>query len=516
MDIKKNLKEDLKKFDLAPYLFVGSGISRRYLGLENWENLLRRFCVYGMKPFAYYFSRSGGKFEWTASLMAEDYHKIWFTDERFEKNRNGHEEKMIHIQSPLKCEISEYLKTKRYEDVEQSNPEEIEWFKKIIINGIITTNWDNLLEELFQDFEVFVGQKGLLNSTVQGIAEIYKIHGSVSDFNTLVLTGEDYEDFNDKNLYLVAKLLTIIIEHPIIFLGYSISDENIRQILKSVSYCLSESGLSISKIEDKLFFVEPIFDKSKKDMYDKTYITVGDRNLPITVVRVKDYSEVYKVLAQYERKLSTRFLKQIISKLKEIVKSNDPSERISAIDITDEADLENVDFAIGVGIREGIMKKICTYGYLPFAYDDLLEDIILDNKHYDPEKMVKLALPQIISRSHYTPFYKYLRKGNFLDKNGNPTKEVHYKIRSRFDLTGAKFETKRVRELVAAGRTYYNYTLNPDALMAYIQVNGKNVDLEMLRDLILSYINQLRNENFKQKSRLRKVIRIYDWLKYGP
>ena len=49
--------------------------------------------------------------------------------------------------------------------------------------------------------------------------------------------------FEKKNPYLAAKLLTIFTEHPIIFIGYSLTDENILKILNSIAQCLTSDNL---------------------------------------------------------------------------------------------------------------------------------------------------------------------------------------------------------------------------------------------------------------------------------
>ena len=67
---------------------------------------------------------------------------------------------------------------------------------------------------------------------MQGIAEIYKIHGSVQNPESIVINKADYQKFYDKGKYLAAKLMTIFMEYPIIFIGYSISDSDIQAILK--------------------------------------------------------------------------------------------------------------------------------------------------------------------------------------------------------------------------------------------------------------------------------------------
>lgn len=55
--ITDQLTRLLKANTAAPFLFIGSGFSRRYIGLENWEELLSRFCE-NIKSFGFYSSQN--------------------------------------------------------------------------------------------------------------------------------------------------------------------------------------------------------------------------------------------------------------------------------------------------------------------------------------------------------------------------------------------------------------------------------------------------------------------------
>ena len=66
-----NLREEtaklLKSKAGSPFLFVGSGFSRRYLGLEDWRGLLTRFCK-GIGKFEYYSATANGNLPKAAEL----------------------------------------------------------------------------------------------------------------------------------------------------------------------------------------------------------------------------------------------------------------------------------------------------------------------------------------------------------------------------------------------------------------------------------------------------------------
>jgi hypothetical protein len=274
LDITESLKEIIKESPTAPFLFIGSGFSRRYLGLEDWKGLLSRFGSNLPSGFIRYISESNGDLALAAEKMAEPYSDYWWSlpDSHIISSQADW---YAHISSPLRYDICNYLKSLDIHKKELLDELNILTSKKTIIDGIITTNWDLLLEHLFEEenYKVYVGQGNLLFSNPQKIAEIYKIHGCCTDPKSLVLTKNDYEDFHKKNRYLAAKLLSIFLEHPIIFIGYSMNDENIRSILCSISEMMSNDEHR-AKLANNLIFIS--WEKGGEDSISKTHFSFVD------------------------------------------------------------------------------------------------------------------------------------------------------------------------------------------------------------------------------------------------
>jgi hypothetical protein len=91
MSITEQLIKTLHESKSGPFLFIGSGLSRRYLGLEDWKGLLARFTPEG-KPFEYYLSMADGDIPKATSLLAEDFNQIWWSSSTYQESveRNKH------------------------------------------------------------------------------------------------------------------------------------------------------------------------------------------------------------------------------------------------------------------------------------------------------------------------------------------------------------------------------------------------------------------------------------------
>jgi hypothetical protein len=287
---KQHVERTLDKHPAAPFLFVGSGFSRRYLGLEDWAGLLARFCA-PIREFGYYSSKGNGALPLAASYMAQDFNEWWWAAPETAESRKAFAADVKTQSDALKFEIAKYMASFSLENARESEfGNEFLEFSEVAVDGIITTNWDYLLEELFPDYKVFVGQGELLFSNPQAIGEIYKIHGSAADPKSLVLTDEDYAEFSSKNPYLAAKLVTIFVEHPIVFLGYSITDPHIRAIITSIAQCLTQD--KIAAFQENLIFVQRVSDGEAPSI-EKTAIQSGAFSVTMMVAKISSYSQVY-------------------------------------------------------------------------------------------------------------------------------------------------------------------------------------------------------------------------------
>jgi hypothetical protein len=509
------LRTHFDKFQTSPYLFIGSGLSRRYLQLPTWHSLLEEFTQdLGLQfEFGYYASQVQGNLPKLASIIAEEFHKIWWTSEKYEVNRaKYYKDAQSNIQQPFKIELAIFVEKKSKLDPQFL--EEIELMKKVIIDGVITTNWDTFT--LLEDFETFVGQYQLLFTDNASIGEIYKIHGCISKPESLIVTEEDYNDFHRKNKFLAAKLFTIFAEHPIVFLGYSISDRNIISILNSIVECLDNQN--VDQLRDRLVFVEWVNELSDPQLTDG-HIIIDNLPLPIKHIRLNSYIPLFEVLASLKQRLPIKILRKCKNAVYELVKTKNPVNTILVGDLDTMKSGEDIEFVIGVGVANQYSEQ----GYIGISNIDIFEDVIFENKPWSPEIVIRDVIPKLYKGNVYLPIYKYLRTSGELDDHG--------KLIETGDHSTKLIEAVKKNTLT----TYYSTSITYLRKKSYIETNFSSIiQLEDTFDFrhVLLYIPFLKVENIdleelgtflklhyndlcKNMTDFKKVVCMYDYLKFG-
>lgn len=528
MSLYDDLLEQLKKCESLPVLFIGSGISRRYLNLDDWENLLRNMTsLVNSNKYAFENYREKASlilkeqnqpstknqlFPLIAELIEKDINAVWYEDEKFSETREIYKDLIPHGVSPFKIEIAHYIKKKSViGEIEPYLLEELELLKQTAVSslgGVITTNYDLLLENIFTDFDIYISQEELIFSPIQGISELYKIHGSCENPDSIVITRQDYKNFLEKNKYLAAKLLTIFLEHPVIFLGYSINDENIEAILESIVDCLNANNLK--KLKNRLIFIERA-DEGEEDnvsIYSKAFGI--NRSIDMTRIRTNSFKNLFETLLKNKSKYSSKLLKRLKKDIYEVAIENKPNKRLTVLlDITEDK-LDDYEIVVGVGLVE-FGKR----GYKSISTTEVFKDIVFDDAKFNTSLLVQETLPTLLKHtSGSLPFYKYISTyDSELPSIFSKYLKTTYNEFLNSNILKRKISEESIEEIIKNHKNLVKQI----RLIPVLKENQINVDAleKFLKRLLTNYPNILNDKTQNINSDVKRLIKIYDWLKYS-
>lgn len=527
----KDLQKILKFEDSLPYLFIGSGFSRRYLGTPDWLGLLKHFSdmLHPDNSEAYFkqiqliahqkLKKNDHNTDSVndlncniADIIEEEFNLAWYNLPQFEESRKQYMDLVSHENTPFKIELSKYFNNALNQPrLLQSELEKLKLISSNSIAGIITTNYDGLIEEFFH-FKKYTNQEELLFSTTQELCEIYKIHGCASDPKTIIINSDDYSHIATKRKYLAAKLLTIFVEHPIIFIGYSIADEDISTILEDIVDCLNPTQLEMLK--SRLIFVDRYPD-TEPDNYkiEEMSIIINSKAISMKKVLLKNYGLLYELLSQNKSKYPVRILRELKENIYELVTANDPCDKLKIMLPIDQLDnYDNVEFVIGVGI-----SKLAEAAYSSFSAEDIYKDIVFDDKKFDPDLLLEKTMYDHLSRtSGSMPLFKYIAGA----KNEIPTRIKKYIKNDYEDFYNGYIKKYR--------STAYGNSINeicqkfsyPQNLYYIIRLPYENLDKETLSNYLKTVLADHPEDicsgtAHPYSSDLRRLIKLYDWMCYN-
>lgn len=417
--------ELLAAHSALPYLFIGSGMSRRYLDLPDWPGLLQHFAQEAELNYGYLYATAEGNYPALARDLANEFHETWWTASKYQASREKHGKKVIDKQMALKVEIAEYLAQKSElaagtpgVDVE-SLLDEVDRFKKVVVGGVITTNYDKLVDQIFPEFPVYVGQQQLLLSDAQFVAETYKIHGSVDDPSSLILTQNDYDQFEKRDKYLAAKLLTIFAEHPVLFLGYSIEDENILRILENITCAVGSDR--ISELGNRMFYVE--WDNSIQEARIESYLMrLEEGVLPLRRIRINSFSPLFDALSRLEPPMPAKVVRMLTKHVYDIVRDPKVAKQpVVAVPINSPG-AEKLKVIFGVGPYENSdIEGLSAIGLRGLDRRRIVQDALGENPlSANPDQLLKEGFPEVLKRASfgYVPIFKYLADAGRINKSG--------------------------------------------------------------------------------------------------
>lgn len=509
---KEDLIQKLILKKQAPFLFLGSGFSRHYINTPDWRGILEMFAP---KHINQYFSvLDTNSLPIIATHIAKDLTTDFWNLPETDETKKKYADDITDQSILLKIKIAEYLKSKSLEDFPPQYADEIDLLKNLCIDGIVTTNWDDTAERMFPKFTPYIGQQELIFAPTFSIGEIYKIHGCLRNPSSMVLTESDYKDYNEKNAYLAAKLITIFIEHPIVFMGYSISDLNIMDLLRSLVCCMDKKNLE--KLRDNLIFVEWQTSDTEIFKIDSHSISLNnDIVLPVTRIETNNYLRVFECLSKYERSIPTNLLREYKKQFYNIIVSEKPEKQLYVLPGEKIDQNSNIQVVYGFG---AVAKYKSAIGYTGLKAINILEDII-DDKDLDAVQVLTQSIPNIRrggQKTSFLPIYKYLSKIGINSKADYDNNQlgINIPLFSLKDFQSYNFspEDKQL-SLSEAIKKYEEQEWKAIALIPYLNIQEDEMD--SLKDFIKLFFNKYLVKRSNYSTHMRRLVCFYDWKKYG-
>lgn len=532
--VNQKLLELINSFRQLPYLFIGTGISIRYANAPSWDSLLlyiwkivnpsipekqfQKLCqaiehnLYNDQPeltqdeVKYFINPK------LATIIEKQFCDKYYTTPDFDSGvfTDAENKEIIdNHYNPFKYFISKFIGAIK-PDLHLPNCQEIPAFIKNQnkIAGIITTNYDTILENIFQDFSVMIGQSNLLLSNSFNIFEIYKIHGSVNSPDSIVITENDYINFQSKLKYLSAKLLTLFVEHPIIFIGYGLGDTNIRNLFIEISDCLNNQ--QIENLKNNFIFLTPAFDE--EESYSLRDMEFGKNHITMHEFKLKDYSILYNGLSTIQSSLPIKLARTLQDMVCNFVYSTTAKNTVIFGDINS-PEIDDGKAAIFFG-RSDTISQI---GFSYYKIDAILEDVLFDNKPFLTNvKLIEQTFKTIRSSagSILLPVHKYIKALNY-DIQQIPE---NYNIVADFkDVAPTSTERrtylKNAKTFSSISEIESEFPCHIPKQVAHIKNQASSITTEELGDYLKKHFNT--ETYYKNISLFRRLIALYDYKKYA-
>ena len=504
---------NLKKQNEFPIIFIGSGITKRYFkDAPTWDKLLNKIWD-ELHIKQTYFSRyhqlenkySGDSFKIYSkiALELEGKYDDAFFDEFITLNNLTPQDAHKNQQSPFRTKIAEI-----FSNLEKRTgiDEELNLFKAMLKQArmIVTTNYDMFIEELLDHITVKVGNKGLFEDQAE-LNELYKIHGSVKDPDSIVITEEDYKKLDRTSAIVNAKILSQLTRSPILFFGYSMTDSNVISLMQDLS---DNMPFSIEQAARRVGVVN--YDPRQSALVE----TMEATKFHYTVLTTNDFTEIYRTVSQIDQGISPYEISKFQKAFRQIIDVKGQQRELKQV-LTSFVDLKrlprelkNKNLVVAFGDNRYIYKYP---DYVSYVKNYFLENATMP---------LEIAIKFIANRpSNSTlPVSKYLIqiKGEMVLDSTDQSK-INKRLSHFCSLESLNVRTISKHDEDILKKTTFNTSSDvidrKDGVqvftkIAYITKNIFDYDKKFVLDLIKSILKK-RHEGFIKDTNCRKLFMAY-------
>ncbi|WP_043116167.1 SIR2 family protein [Pseudacidovorax intermedius] len=496
-----NIQQFVGGYKNHPVLFIGTGISLRYLQNSfTWDGLLRHVArelfgnderyldikaLHDLQDGRFDYPSVGGSLEqqFNDALGNDRNGKFQAINDQFYALMNEGKNA-----SRFKLFISELLREVATKPEMENEIAELKRTRKNI-GSIITTNYDRFIEGLFE-FEPLIGNDILLSNPY---GSVYKIHGCVSDPLKIIVTSNDYRKFDERYELIRAQLLSIFIHNPIIFLGYKVGDQNIKDLLRTIFTYVEPNSDTAQKIRQNFLLVEYDEGSDSQEITDHDIELPGFSTIRINKIKTDNYAAIYRELGALALPISAMDVRKVQSIVKEIYAGGNVG-----VKITEDLDsLSNADKILAIGSSKTIQYHYQTATETMANYFAVIEEA---NSH-----VIGLIDKYKIQTSQFFPMY------GFAKINPRVALAENLKSQQRLKLQQADASVPQ------RSKTRYSSIdeiLQDDSLPVSARANAIFFNFREGRIQLDDLEKYLINHPDKSKTEYRKLLCAYDFAKY--
>ncbi|WP_240313810.1 MULTISPECIES: SIR2 family protein [Candidatus Fukatsuia] len=372
-----NIQEFISHYKNHPVLFIGTGFSLRYLkNAYSWDGLLSKISLELTDNAEFYYDLKAScmlsgvcHFDRLATKLEEEF------NQHLSKERDG---KFKEINTVFYENMKKNIKLSRFKiyisslfsqlKIREERQEEISDLIKARKNmgSVITTHYDGLIEKFF-NFTPLIGNDILLSNPY---GSVYKIHGCAQDPCNIIITHEDYAHFNNKYELIRSHLLSLFIHNPIVFIGYSISDQNIKYLLKTVFSYVNVNTELAKRIRENFLLIEYQKGTDSIDITEHDIEIEGMATIRINKIKTDNYKAIYDALSRLVLPVSARDIRKVQKVWNTIISGGEIKVKITEnID-----DLKNEERVIAVGSEKTLSYEFQTKSEMRQNYFSIIDE----------------------------------------------------------------------------------------------------------------------------------------------
>lgn len=436
------MSDSIFNFKNYPIVFIGSGMSKRYLNnFPTWQELLEEYWakLNNKTEFYSYLTELKNKYENEIEDTSALNHKInteaaTYIESEFNNLFNSNKipldglttkKAYLNNISPFKYSLCQkFSPINLRNDLDQ---DELESYKVFLTKArmIITTNYDAFIEKLLSEKSImvkkYIGNEGFFDDSV-GWSELYKIHGDISNPNSIIINKKDYESYDQKSILISAKILSNMINRPIIFIGYSLTDRNVTKLLSDFSSQLPKEDNR--KSASRIIVIER---KDQENEIKLDQIVVPHLQITYTLIKTDNYKKIFDEISTINEGLLPSEILKYQQSIKTIIEQEGQKGELDKI-LVSTSDLNKINNNSNLVVALGDKRFIYTQVKEP----DYLSDYLLEKNQIS----IKLALEFIsnLVSSTRIPFSNLLKSYDI--KELNLTESTINKINKRIKKHG--------------------------------------------------------------------------------